>query len=197
MKKPTVFSLSHTKPILARTLLAATILTASSAALAAGPRYNYLQGQWQESELEDSRAEFDGIGVAASFELNQQFFAFGQFSSLDDRGVDLDRWAIGAAYKMPFGTNTDLNFGAGIVDYEINTGPFSDDDSGLMLTAGIRSMLDKQLEVGASASYEDAYDIDMLLNVYGAWHFTPQLAAGLTLTEGDLETTAVFVRYSF
>ena len=179
-------------------LLATAVLAASSATLAAGPQYTYVQGQWQEAELEDSNADLDGFGVAGSIDLNKEFFAFAQYANVDDRGVDLDRFAVGAAYKMPLSTRTDLNFGAGIVSYDLsNRFGVDDDDSGLLLTAGIRSMLNDNLELGAGASYEDAYDVDMLVNVYGAWHFNNQFSAGLSLTEGDVETTAIYVRMAF
>ncbi|HEX4910546.1 MAG TPA: outer membrane beta-barrel protein [Permianibacter sp.] len=179
-------------------LLATAVLAASSATLAAGPQYTFVQGQWQEAELEDSNADLDGFGIAGSIDLNKEFFAFAQYANVDDRGVDLDRLAVGAAYKMPLSTRTDLNFGAGIVSYDLsNRFGVDDDDSGLLLTAGIRSMLNDNLELGAGASYEDAYDIDMLVNVYGAWHFNNQLSAGLSLTEGDVETTAIYVRMAF
>lgn len=180
-------------------LLATMVLAASSTAFAAGPQYSYVQGQWQESEFDDSNADLDGFGVAASIDLNQEFFAFAQYASLDDSGVEVDRLAIGGAYKMPVGTYTDLNFGAGLVSYDADFGPFfrDDDDSGLLLTAGIRSMLNKQLELGAGVTYEDAFDIDMLFNVYGAWHFNNKVSAGLSLTEGDVETSAIYVRVAF
>lgn len=179
-------------------LLATTVLMASSAAFAAGPQYTYVQGQWQESELDDVyNSDLDGFGVAASIDLNQEFFAFAQYANVDDRGIDVDRFAIGAAYKMPVGTYTDLHFGAGIVSYDVDPYFGDDDDSGLLLTGGVRSMLNKQLEVGAGLSFEDALDIDMLFNVYGAWHFNDKVSAGLSLTEGDVETTSLYVRVAF
>lgn len=180
-------------------LLATAVLAASSATLAAGPQYTYVQGQWQEAEWDDnSAADLDGFGVAGSIDLNKEFFAFAQYANVDDRGFDVDRFAIGAAYKMPLSVRTDLNFGAGIVSYDVSSRyGVDDDDSGLLLTAGIRSMLNDNLELGAGASYEDAYDIDFLVNVYGAWHFNSQLSAGLSLTEGDVETTAIYVRMAF
>ena len=113
-------------------LLATAVLAASSATLAAGPQYTYVQGQWQDAELEDSDADLDGFGVAGSIDLNKEFFAFAQYANVDDRGVDLDRFAVGAAYKMPLSTRTDLNFGAGIVSYVLsNRFGVDDDDSGL------------------------------------------------------------------
>ncbi len=174
-------------------LLATSLLAASSAALAAGPQYTWVQGQWQESEIDGSRSELDGFGLSGSVELNNEFFAFGQYSSLDDQDMDADRVALGAAYKMPLGTNVDLNLGAGLVSYDFG----NDDDEGILLTAGVRSMLDKQVEVGASATYEDVLDIDMLISVYGAWHFNKQLSAGLSLTTGEIDTTAIYVRVAF
>lgn len=182
--------------------LATAILAASSATFAAGPQYTYIQGQWQESELDGSSAELDGFGFAGSFDLNNEFFAFGQYSSVDDRGLEADRLALGAAYKMPVGTNTDLNFGAGLVSYDFSYGdtPFYDgeeDDDGLLLTAGVRSMLNNQVELGAGLSYEDAFDIEMLFNVYGAYHFNKQVSAGVSLTSGDVDTTAFYVRMAF
>jgi len=180
-------------------LLAGAVLATSSAAFAAGPQYNYLQGQWQESEQDGSNRELDGFGLAASVDLNQEFFAFGQFASVDDGGVEADRLAVGAAYKMPLGTHTDLNFGAGLVSYDFTNASLNgdDDDQGLLLTAGVRSMLTAELELGAGLSYEDAFDIEMLFNVYGAYHFNKQLSAGVALTTGDIDTTAFFVRVAF
>ncbi|NQD37281.1 outer membrane beta-barrel protein [Permianibacter sp. IMCC34836] len=179
--------------------LATAILAASSATFAAGPNYNYLQGQWQESELDGSNAELDGFGLAASIDLNKEFFAFGQYASIDDRGVDADRFAVGAAYKMPIGTYTDLNFGGGIVSYDFKNFSLDGDDSdeGIMLTAGIRSLLNKEVELGAGVTYEDAFDFDMLFNVYGAYHFNSQISAGVSLTTGDVDTTALYVRVAF
>jgi len=174
-------------------LLATSLLAVSSAALAAGPQYTWVQGQWQESEIDGSRSELDGFGLSASAELNQEFYAFGQYASLDDEDTDADRTALGAAYKMPLNATTDLNFGAGLVSYDFG----NSDDEGLLLTAGVRSMLDKNIEVGASATYEDTFDFDMLFSAYGAWHFNNQLSAGLALTTGEIDTTAIYVRVAF
>ncbi len=174
-------------------LLATSLLAASSAALAAGPQYTWVQGQWQESEIDGSRSELDGFGVSGSVELNNEFYAFGQYASLDDEYADADRTALGAAYKMPLSATMDLNLGAGLVSYDFG----DEDDEGVLLTAGIRSMLDNNLEVGASATYEDVLDIDMLFSVYGAWHFNKQLSAGLALTAGEIDTTAIYVRVAF
>ena len=178
-------------------LLATTVLAASSAAFAAGPEYNYLQGQWQESEFDGTNVELDGFGLAASIDLNKEFFAFGQYGSVDERGVEADRFAIGAAYKMPLSTKTDLNFGAGLVSYDVDGLFGDDDDNGLLLTAGIRSLLSNEIELGANLSYEDAFDIEMLTTVYGAYHFNRQISAGVSLTMGDLDTSAIYVRVAF
>lgn len=177
-------------------LLATTVLAASSAALAAGPQYTYLQGQWQESELDGWNRDLDGFGFAGSIDLNNEFFAFAQYASVDHRDLEADRFAIGGAYKMPISPRTDLNFGAGIVSYDTDP-EFDEDDNGLLLTAGIRSMLNNELELGAGMNYEDALDADLLFNVYGAWHFNKSVSAGLSLTEGDIETTAIYVRMAF
>lgn len=178
-------------------LLATAVLAASSTAFAAGPQYNYLQGQWQESEVDGSNVDLDGFGVAASIDLNKEFFAFGQYASVDDRGVDVDRFAIGAAYKMPLSTRTDLNFGLGIVSYDFDPDFRNDDDTGLLLTGGIRSQFTQEIELGASLSYEDAYDIDLLATLYGAYHFNSKVSAGVSLTTGDIDTTALYVRVAF
>ena len=142
--------------------------------------------------------EYEGLGVRASVPINPQFFAAAELSSTstDNGAIDIDRqdFAIGAGYHMPLNRTTDFIAQIDFVSVETDI----DDDRGLRLGAGLRSMIAQQLEVHGAIRYVDLLDGELVLDIGAQYLINADWAAFLDVSEGDdLNGYLLGARYSF
>ena len=146
------------KSLLALTLLALPALTLSAAASAAeGLSYNYLEGGYVASNLQDS-PDADGWGVAGSAAIAPSFHLFGNYSTqeLDNTDFDIENWRLGAGYNHELGARTDLLARVAYERYETDVRDFD----GYSVEVGVRGALTPRFEGYALAGYEDGSDYD-------------------------------------
>lgn len=167
----------------------------SSPAQASDVKYNYIEGRYILDAETDSNIDGDGVRIGGSFRIDQRFYAFGNFQSLDlDFSNEIDTFELGAGYIYPLNANWDANFTAAFVNSEVN----NDDDSGFSLTAGIRGMMTPKVEGRAKLTYIDVNDDDTFITLGADYFFLPHLSVGLEVDlSGDLETTSIGARYFF
>ena len=131
------------KSLLALTLLALPALTLSAAASAAeGLSYNYLEGGYVASNLQDS-PDADGWGIAGSAAIAPNFHLFGNYSTqeLEVADIDIDNWRLGVGYNHELGARTDL---LARVAYERFETDFQD-FNGYSVEVGVRGALTPQV----------------------------------------------------
>lgn len=184
-----------TKKIGLVTLLASL----SWAAHAANFNYNYGQIDYQSGD-------FDGFGVSGTFEINNEIFVRAGYigATNDDAGFDIDytRVSVGAGYHMPIITKTDTDavFTVSIVNEEVDT-PLpatSKDETGIMLTAGVRHNLNPDVELAGDIFYIDAIDGDFGIYGEARYNINKDMSAGLGFTSSDtIDGLSLNFRFGF
>ena len=147
----------------------------------------------------DGGGSLEGIRLDGSFQFQPQLYAIGAFTTYGDNNVDITQIEGGVGYRQALRNDMDLVAMGGLVLAEIDVGPFSDDDTGLFLSGGLRGVATPQIEYGAYAEYRSIFDDgDITLTGEGLLHFTPNLAmvASLGLSD-DFNTLTLGARWSF
>ena len=173
-----------------RILSIAALMVSSTAALAEGPSYSYIQAAYQEIDVDlggNVDADGDGYGVAGSVAIDENWFIFAGYSAFDlESVVDLDQMELGAGWHSPLSNKTDWFATVSYLDYEVSAPGFgSADEDGFGVGLGIRSMFNPSLELYAQVAYEDVGDGDTTLAA-GLWYtLTGNLALGAGVDLGD------------
>lgn len=180
-------------------LVAACALALPALAQAAAePRYTYAEIGYLNADYDDLDVDGDGFFVGGSYALHRNVHLLADYQDLD-----FDGNADGNALSLGFGANFPLRQGLDFVgrlryiDTEIDVGPYSSDEDGYGLEAGLRAMINPQLELNGGIRYVDIDDEDDTSFVIGGlWEFTPLFALG-----GDIELsddyTAFYLKARF
>lgn len=170
--------------------LIALFTSLSWAAHAAKPAtgFNYNYGQ-----IDYFAGDFDGLGVTGSFEVNDKIFVRASYAGTtnDEGGADVDytQLSVGAGYHMDIQNDTDAVFTISIVNEEVEIPAIlpgvSADETGLMLTAGVRHNLNPDVELAGHIFYIDALDSDVGIYGEGRYKFKDNMSAGLGFTASD------------
>lgn len=170
------------KSLLALAIIAAPALFASiSASAAEGVSYNYVEGGYITSNLQNS-PDADGWLLGGSAAIAPNFHLFGSFNSqeIDDTNFDIDNWRLGVGYNHQISARTDLLTRVAYERFETSVQDFN----GYSVEVGVRGAMTPMLEGYALAGYEDGsdYDGDFYGRLGGQVKFNPNW--GLT---GDVK----------
>lgn len=143
-----------------RYALIGVLMLGSTAALADGLSYSYIQASYQEVDIDFGggiNADGDGFGVAGSVEIAESWFLFADYSSFDfESVVDFTSLSAGAGWHTGISDQTDFFATFGYAEAEIDVQGFgSVDDSGYGASIGVRSMVSDSLELYGSLGYVD------------------------------------------
>ncbi|MDH5354666.1 MAG: porin family protein [Gammaproteobacteria bacterium] len=167
--------------------LIALVASLSWGAQAANFDYNYGQVGYETGD-------YDGLTLTGSFEVNEELFVLARYTGLsnDDTGVDIDftEISIGAGYHMAIDEKTDAVFTVSLnsaeVDSSFQTGPGSTvDDTGILLTAGVRHNLNANVELAGGIYHNSAFDGDTGFQGEARYNINNEMSAGLSFTSGD------------
>lgn len=184
-----------------RTALALLCAVLPCAALAAEPRYTYIEGGYQYLDLDDFDVDGDGWAIGGSVALTDRFHLIAGYSSLGlDFGIDVASVNIGVGGSLPLDRSVHLVAEAGYARVDIDT-PLSDfDDDGLFVNGGLRWMVTEGLELSGWLNYVNLDDSgsDTGFSLGGLFSITPELALGASVDLGDDATGySVGLRYYF
>jgi hypothetical protein len=160
--------------------------------------YTYADGRlvlWDT----DGGGNLDGVRLGGSARLNPDLFAVGNLTLVGDTGYDLTVLDFGLGFRHPLSSRTDLVAIGGVVFAEVDAGASDNDDSGISLTGGVRSMVGPQFELGGYLNYADYLgDGDLLLTGEGLLHVTRELslAASLGISD-DYNVLTLGARWNF
>jgi len=173
------------KPLLPVTaLLCATALAAlpmvATAQIQSGLNYNYVEGGYVATNLDnnDNEIDADGVGANASLALSENFHLFGGFNRQDtdtfnffaDRerhrvNTQTSQWRIGLGYNLPIAASTDLVARAAYEKFNLDDVTVAghryrvgENDSGYSAEVGVRTAFNANFEGHAYAGYEDFGD---------------------------------------
>lgn len=193
-----------------------TILSLAVASLACSPlvsyagdiSYSYAEIAYVSTDIDDFDETFDGLALAGSFEVAENFFLFGSYAdqSGDFGSVDIDAtsWTIGGGYAYPVSDTMDLVGRLAYVSAELEASAFGEsgnvDDDGYSLSAGLRALPIEQLELEGDITYVDLSDAgdSTVFGIGARYFFFPQFAMGVAAGFGDDSTSyGVSARWSF
>ncbi|MCU7844792.1 MAG: hypothetical protein KZQ93_13225 [Candidatus Thiodiazotropha sp. (ex Monitilora ramsayi)] len=186
------------------TIATCTILVSSifpGSIQAADLDYNYIEGRYLiNADEDDSNLDGDGFRIAGSYRFTKEIFAFGKWEDVDfDRGYDATIIEFGAGYIFPIKPNWDSNFTLSYGSVDLSGPGIDQDESGIILSGGVRGMVTPEIEARAKLTYNDSgADDDTYFTIAGDYFFMPNLSAGLEADlGGDYETLSIGVRYFF
>lgn len=179
-------------------LLAALSIPATAAAQSEAPsRLSYTYGELRYVDVDSNGG--DGIQLAGSFELDDNWILVGSFTSLDfNNNVDASLLEIGGGYVWDYTDDFDLFTTLRLVRAEVDTPAGSADDTGFAFSAGTRGFLAPKFEIRGSINHIDVSDSDTYLQIAGDYYFTKQVSAGISLdVAGDNDTFTLGARWYF
>jgi Ax21 family sulfation-dependent quorum factor len=198
------------RPLLALTLLAA-LPFAAAAQDSSGLNYNYVEGGYVATNLDNDNGDIDadGFGGNASVALSDNFHLFGGFSTQDTDtfelleggnrvNTDVNQWRVGLGYNMAVGANTDLVARAAYEKFEVDDVTvdgqryeINDGDDGYSAEVGVRTAFTDNFEGHAFAGYEDyGNDADDFYGRVGALvKFNPSwgVSGDVKFADGDTQ----------
>lgn len=163
--------------LLALGLLAA-LPFAAAAQESSGLNYNYVEGGYVATNLDNDNGDIDadGFGGNASVALSDNFHLFGGYATQDTDtfdlfeggqrvNTDIDQWRVGLGYNLPIASSTDLVARAAYEKFEVDdvtvdgqTYDINDGDDGYSAEVGVRTAFTDNFEGHAFAGYEDFGD---------------------------------------
>lgn len=182
-----------------RYLSIGALMLSSATAMAEGPSYSYIQGLYQEVDVDfGGDADGDGFAVAGSVAINDSWYMFVDYASAEfDLSIDFDRWAVGGGWHSAISETTDWFVTASYVDAEISQGGFGFSESGFGASVGVRSMVSPNLELAGTVGYSDPEE-ETAVRAELWYTVTGNLALGAAASFGDdLDTLGVGIRLYF
>lgn len=165
--------------------------------------YNYVQASYISSDFDVYGVNIDGkgFGLAGSYAIHENVAFVGSYEAHDfDYGVDIDVFTIGADVHTPISSQTDAVLGLALSRIEITeSGAPDESDTGNSISAGIRSVLNTQFELGAKITRFDAFDdTSTEISVTGLFSVNDQVQLGLGFaSEDDIDSLMFSVRSNF
>jgi len=179
-------------------LLAVAMLAISSTALSKEISYDFIQGTYSSISITDSSLpDIDGNGfsVSGSFSISPNLAINAGYESTSfDRvlGIDLDATAltfgITAHTAVAPGTDVFGSFSMLNSDVEASNGftTISDDDTGNIISIGLRHMLSETVELVIGASRTDIFDATSNIFGLGArFYANDTFSLGVGYSAGD------------
>jgi len=143
-------------------IFAVTFFLAPTSSGASDFSYNFIQAVFVNSDTDFFGIDIDGDGyaVGASFELTENVaFSLG----LEDYSYDFDFETNGTSFGLDYHTalseSSDLVLGFAFLDAEVSQPVLgSEDDSGNVISIGIRNKVSDSAELGFAMSRADIFD---------------------------------------
>ena len=163
--------------------------------------YSWLQLGYGTVDFDDIDVDGDGPGFGASFEVNDDVFIFGNYTTVGlDFGIDATSTSAGVGFNTTVSEGADL-FATVSWEYAEIDVPLlgSEDDSGFGVGIGMRYWVAPGFELNGGVSYVDiGNDGDTAFSFGALYSFTSAFAGGLGASFADEAASfSVFARYYF
>lgn len=170
-----------------KTMACGLVLAAlSTPALAEDMSYSNLDLGWLSTDI-DNGPTVDGFGLRGSVGIAESFFVFAEYGSQEASGADVDQYAVGFGGHLDIAENLDLVGRIGYLNAEVSQGPFSVDEDGYLVSAGLRGQIAPGFELEGGAVYRDfgGGADETALVVGGRYFLTDNLAINAEYEHGD------------
>lgn len=172
---------------IATALLGSLVLSALPlAAQAEDMSYSFIDLGYSEANL-DGGPTGDGFGVRGSIGFAENFFGFADYLSQDFSGLDIDIYSIGLGGRMEIAESVDLVGKVGYLKADVSSGGLSGDESGYLVSAGVRARPASQFELEGNVVYRDfgSGADDTAVAVAARYFFTDMFAIGAEYEMSD------------
>lgn len=155
------------------------------------PHYTYGDLRLVSLDPDGPGGSADGIRLGGSMLFQPNLFGQASLTSVDN----LDQLDLGVGMRHPLSSRTDLVGILGIIWADV--GP--EDDTGISLTGGVRSLIGPQFELGGYVGYAEIFgDGDISLTGEGLLHVTRELALVASLGfSDDYDAVTLGARWNF
>ena len=167
--------------------------------------YNYAELSFFDVELDrdsNNDVDTDGFALKGSYRLpgdNSDWFIHGGYSDyeFDGNNADGSQLEIGAGYISERDRGYDLFGTVSFIRQEVEFNNTDDSETGFGLGAGIRKMVNQDVELRGTANFQDVDDNAFFLELEGDYFITEEFVGGLTLSLGDVSGFTLRGRYYF
>ena len=193
-----------------KNLLAISILALSTNAFSTELSYDYVEGIYGSITDSSLGVDLDADGYAAggsvSISENIALTAIIGTTSFDEiAGLDIDTTEVdfGITAHVPITPGTDVfgNFSIVKAEIEIDDGTTTvdDDDTGNVITIGLRHMASERVEIGAAFARLDIFDdTGNSFGIGARYYADDKLSIGVGYSTGDdVDTISVSARINF
>jgi|GEM_PF-1802952 len=169
------------------------LLLSATAVAESTIRYNYLEARYVD--VEESDVDGDGFSFGGSYLLNKDIYLRGDYQDVDlDGSADAQILELGIGYRYAY-QNMDL---IGEINYVDLDGDVIETDSGVLLSAGLRTYLLPKLEARASFNYVTVNDNDTYVQLGADYFLTGKLSLGGTVRLGaDVDEFTLGARWYY
>ena len=191
-----------------KAVLIASILATCAAAQADELDYTYVEAGFGQVDIDGLDEDGDALFVGGSYGFGTNWLVFGEYSTAEfDAGagaeVDFDQFVVGFGAHFPIAPRVDFVGKLGYVDVgaDVSTpfGSASADESGYLLSGGVRSLFGQRFELEGAIEYVDIGDEDDTgISLSGLYRFTDLFSLGVRLaTSDDSDEYGLFARFTF
>lgn len=145
--------------------------------------------EYVSQKLDDFDCTQDGLNAYGSLAIDENWFVRGNFIDVSGDGCGSNTLTLGGGYHTPLNDTFDLYGTVNMQRLSIDAGG---DDTGVAARAGVRGMVNEQLEADVSIDYTSIQDGDFSLNGGVAYYFTSSMA-GTVGASASSDSTALKV----
>lgn len=155
------------------------------------PHYTYGDLRVVSIDPDGRGGSSDGIRIAGSLLFQPNLFGVASLTTVDE----LDQLDFGVGLRHPIAPRTELVGILGLIWADTDF----DDDTGISLTGGVRSLIGPQFEVGGYVGYAEIFDEgDITLTGEGLLHVTRELSLVASLGfSDDYDIITLGARWNF
>jgi len=171
--------------------IAATLAFSASVVCAQQTQDRPLSYDYVHAALTATELDTGGFEGGGSFTIAPNVHVFASYQDWEfDNNIDRSTLQVGAGYHWDISNNLDLILTAAYADSELDPpGPGKTDDSGPILSAGLRGWLTNAVEATATLLLDDSLgsDLDSVLELGGEYYLSDQFSLGgrVRLDEDD------------
>lgn len=146
-------------------------------------------------DLDKYNCDQDGPNIYGSLDIQDGWYARASFSDVSGDPCGSTNVQVGGGFHTSLDRNLEMY---GSVSFESISPDDADSDSGLVLAAGVRGFLTRQLEGGVELMHSTTFDGTTAINGLLAYWFNDAVAGTFDLGLGsDVTTFAIGARLNF
>jgi opacity protein-like surface antigen len=157
---------------------------------AAEPRYTYGELGYVSADYDDISEDGDGYLIGGSYQLTNNIHVVADYTDIDLDHGDASALSIGGGVNFPLRAGFDAVGRLRYIDAEVDR-PGDNDETGFGIDAGVRTMINSQLELNGGIRYTDVFDDNTSLVIGGLYDVVPNFALGGEFEYSDDYTALV------